>query len=689
MRNRLKLEILQNRQLVKTMLVVIMLVFTFNRAICQCDANSLPLYEDFTSVAVNEMPAGWTTATHQDGQWVFNGPNWEDIHTTSSKTVSVPVNGTRKYYLITPKISIDDISRCMISFNIKGTGSYMELLTLKIGVMTDPTDLNTFVEVQTVSSLIYTNAFQLVMQSLASYNGNGKYVAFYFECSSYPNIEMDNIRIDYADSWTSNEVQIGTGTSTTDVLPIYCSKPGNNYFFQSWSNIIYTASELGNAPLSINKIAFYYGSSTKLDNTGYNHDFKVYIMQTSKSSFNSASEILTSQNMTLVYDGFYSMRSGWNEMPLSQTFEYDGTSNILVAIYFSGFWNRDNYNYNFRYTASSNKCVYFKSGSNGSINYESGTVSGTGGSSYISSNRPNIKFLYLNEQKCRPPKNFSATVDCPNVNLSWTAASGLTSPTYKIYRDGTQIGETSSTTYADNSVSTGDYEYSISVSSTSPSCNSGKAYYKVCGLNCCDQIPPTITVTERNRHNVISWAGYTHTGDVTGYEVYRNGSRIATINIPTTTSYDDTGLTNGTTYSYYVIALSNTAPYCAQNKSNVETGTPHCTSVTPPNNVAIASNGLMDRAVKIQWTHVSGATGNPAYKIYYGSVAPAADRSNASSVYVWNNPTIESSGSTRSCTLPRLTNGETYYFAVMPVGSGENCEDNNLSNSVSGKPKCE
>ncbi|WNI21468.1 DUF4832 domain-containing protein [Streptomyces sp. ITFR-16] len=72
---------------------------------------------------------------------------------------------------------------------------------------------------------------------------------------------------------------------------------------------------------------------------------------------------------------------------------------------------------------------------------------------------------------------------------------------------------------------------------------------------------PTVTSTGRTDSSVaLSWSGATDDVGVTGYDVYRDATKIASV---TGTTYDDTGLTAGTAYTYTVRAkdaAGNTSP---------------------------------------------------------------------------------------------------------------------------------
>ena len=72
-----------------------------------------------------------------------------------------------------------------------------------------------------------------------------------------------------------------------------------------------------------------------------------------------------------------------------------------------------------------------------------------------------------------------------------------------------------------------------------------------------DTIPPSaptgLTATAVSGTQVnLSWTASTDNVGVTGYKVFRNGTQIAT---PTATTFNDTGLTASTTYSYTVSAV--------------------------------------------------------------------------------------------------------------------------------------
>jgi hypothetical protein len=91
----------------------------------------------------------------------------------------------------------------------------------------------------------------------------------------------------------------------------------------------------------------------------------------------------------------------------------------------------------------------------------------------------------------------------------------------------------------------------------------------------------------------LSWSASSDNAGVAGYEVYRNGLKIATTAL---TNYSVTGLTASTTYSFYVIArdranngspASNTVSATTASASNADTIVPTVTITSPAQNAGI------------------------------------------------------------------------------------------------------
>jgi chitinase len=149
-----------------------------------------------------------------------------------------------------------------------------------------------------------------------------------------------------------------------------------------------------------------------------------------------------------------------------------------------------------------------------------------------------------------------------SASLSWTASSG--SPTsYNVYRNGTKVGSTSSTSYTDSGLTASTaYTYAVSASNTAgESAKSGTvtATTAAAGTSA-PSVPSGLKVTGTTSTSAsLSWSA--SSGTVTGYNVYRNGTKVATT---TSTSYTNTGLAASTTYTFAVSA-SNSAGESAKS----------------------------------------------------------------------------------------------------------------------------
>ena len=90
-------------------------------------------------------------------------------------------------------------------------------------------------------------------------------------------------------------------------------------------------------------------------------------------------------------------------------------------------------------------------------------------------------------------------------------------------------------------------------------------------------MPSGLTATPGDAQVSLSWTPSTDNVAVTGYRVYRGGVLIAS---PATPYYTDTGLSNGTAYSYKVAAVDGSGNASAQSAAA------SATPVAPPDTTA-------------------------------------------------------------------------------------------------------
>jgi hypothetical protein len=190
------------------------------------------------------------------------------------------------------------------------------------------------------------------------------------------------------------------------------------------------------------------------------------------------------------------------------------------------------------------------------------------------------------------PTGLTATAGDTQVTLAWSASSSATS--YDIYRSLTPGGEgttayktgVTGTSYTDSGLTDGTtYYYKVTaVNSAGESGQSSEA--SATPQASLPGIPGGLTATAGNGQVSLSWNAST---GATSYSIYRSltpGGEGATAYKTgvTTTSFTDTGLTNGTTYYYQVTAVNGAGE---SGKSSEVSATPHVATTS----VAIDAGG--------------------------------------------------------------------------------------------------
>lgn len=234
----------------------------------------------------------------------------------------------------------------------------------------DGNPIHTLVNVSSDDNAKYIGS--LAVTAGTTYTIDFRYTASWDYGAKIDNISVTEMTSDYS------ETTVGTGTSESSLVPAY------GYYDYSWSQMIYTQSEI-NTTGTIKSVSFYVDNSSPSSYTMNNQ--KIFLGHTSSNGFDSSpSEDVTSDitvtDYTECYDGSITFVHGWNTITLDQDFSYNNTENLVVKLE-----NRDG-SYaspypSFDYTTSSNKSAYeYNDGS-----YPTGNGTRT-------SIRPNMKFMF-------------------------------------------------------------------------------------------------------------------------------------------------------------------------------------------------------------------------------------------------------------------------------------------------------
>ena len=155
-----------------------------------------------------------------------------------------------------------------------------------------------------------------------------------------------NLQLTFAQD--NQTVVIGQGTAYTTFTP-YASE-----YYYSLVEQLYTASEIGVSEGGlITSVSFNMYSSESQTN-----HITLYLKNTSKSTFSSATDWVPVTADDIVYEGNFTFVHGWNTIIFTTPFQYDGTSNLMVAMH------EDTYGFQarqFYYTSKSNSILRYRS----------------------------------------------------------------------------------------------------------------------------------------------------------------------------------------------------------------------------------------------------------------------------------------------------------------------------------------
>jgi fibronectin type 3 domain-containing protein len=253
------------------------------------------------------------------------------------------------------------------------------------------------------------------------------------------------------------------------------------------------------------------------------------------------------------------------------------------------------------------------------------------------------------------PTGLQATAGSSQITLTWTASSGATS--YHIKRATTtggpytQIAAPTTSSYLDPGLTNGTkYFYVASaVNSVGESANSSEVSATPAATTGIPAIPTGLQAAAGNAQVVLTWNSISN---ATSYHVKRSaisGGPYTQIASPTSATFTDTALTNGTKYFYVVSAVNSSG----ESANSAEA------SATPTAQVMIPSapTGLQATAgnaqVSLAWNPSSGAT---SYHLKRATTSGGPYTQIAA-------PTVT------TLVDSALTNGTTYFYVVSALNS--------------------
>ena len=185
-----------------------------------CGTINVPYTENFDSYSSNGYPACWSRYPN------YSNTSYPSVNTNSGHLSSNSLyfySGTASSYMaILPELSLGQdtaMSDLWVTFYYSFNPAYNSSNgKMIVGVMTDPTDPDTFDPVDTVQHTA-TTTWEFQKVRLTNYTGNGKYIAFKnLTTASYAGYFIDDVTVELMPSCMEPEnlaISAVTSTSTT------------------------------------------------------------------------------------------------------------------------------------------------------------------------------------------------------------------------------------------------------------------------------------------------------------------------------------------------------------------------------------------------------------------------------------------------------------------------------------------
>ena len=173
-------------------------------------------------------------------------------------------------------------------------------------------------------------------------------------------------------------VTIGDGTNT------YYYGPYNSLWGYSFVEMIYPDSLIGTAG-TITEVSFYLGTA----NSAQTNDYDVFMKNVTRGSFADNTDFETVSASDIVFSGTWTISGevGWVTLVLDTPFQYDGTSNLMIAMH------EKTQGYSTRYFRCTSASHSLFSAHNDNIDPNPYDLNSFTGTTYTQDIRPNVQLL--------------------------------------------------------------------------------------------------------------------------------------------------------------------------------------------------------------------------------------------------------------------------------------------------------
>jgi len=225
------------------------------------------------------------------------------------------------------------------------------------------------------------------------------------------------------------------------------------------------------------------------------------------------------------------------------------------------------------------------------------------------------------------PSNVAANaVSTSQISLSWSASTdNVIVAGYRVYRNGALVIAVADTTpYLDSGLlPSTQYSYNVDAIDASGNVSGLSATSSVTTLAAPDTTAPstptglTANAVSPNQIN-LSWSASTDNAAVTGYRVFRGGALLITLGNVTT--YQNTGLTASTSYTYRVRAIDAAGNVSGQSTAASATTPPAPDTAAPTTPTDLTANAISSSRINLSWSVSTDNVAVAGYRVYRNGV---------------------------------------------------------------------
>jgi len=254
----------------------------------------------------------------------------------------------------------------------------------------------------------------------------------------------------------------------------------------------------------------------------------------------------------------------------------------------------------------------------------------------------------------------SSNTTATSTDLNWSASTdnvGVTN--YEVFQDGVSIANTGTTTNFNVTGLSGNTSYNFTVFASDAAGNTSAASNtETVNTPAAPDTQAPSAITDLVSSNTtftttdLSWSASTDNVGVTNYEVFQDGVSIA--NTGTTTAFNVTGLTAGTSYNFTVFASD--AAGNTSTVSNTETvNTPASGDTEAPSTITdLISSNTTATSTDLNWSASTDNVGVTNYEVFQDGVS------------------IANTGTTTGFNVTGLSGSTSYNFTVFASDAAGN-----------------